>query len=90
MGSNYKIPAGDIGEAMVLFITANFHGPIAVFSIVVTFFYGAIFSALSYPPPWFWILIVTALAWYLTNLRLAVFSLIGLWRPQYFLTSPKK
>lgn len=78
MGKDLKIPIGDIGEAIVGFIIANFHVPIAVFSTVVTFLYSGIFSALSYPPFWLWILIVTPLAWYLANARLAFFGLVGL------------
>lgn len=89
MGQDLKIPIGHYGEILFAFVTAHFQVPVAIFSSVVLFLYGCIFSLVSLPPPLVWVVLAAAGLWCAAGWRLGVFALIGLlilwnqglWRP---------
>ncbi len=75
----YRIPVGDSINAAIDFFQRHFSFATKAFSNVTQNGINFIDKYLMYPPPWVLIIIVTALAWYLSKRKgIALFTFLGL------------
>lgn len=73
-----KLPLSDWVEAFVDFLTTYFSAVFTFISTSVETITKGLVSLLSFGPPIVLIIIITLIAWWLVNVRLALFSFIGL------------
>lgn len=73
-----KLPLSDWVEAFVDFLTTYFSAVFTFTSTSVETITKGLVSLLSFGPPIVLIIIITLIAWWLVNIRLALFSFIGL------------
>lgn len=75
----YRIPIGQVIEAIIDFLVGNFAFATRAFATFTSAGIDIIVSVLMYPPPWVVILIFAGLAWYLSkSWKIGLFTLVGM------------
>jgi glycine betaine/proline transport system permease protein len=72
-----RIPLGDWIEAFVDWVTATFDALFDVLEALLAFLIGTFDAALSAPPSFLMLVLLSGIAWYLASWRVALFSALG-------------